>query len=85
MYCGPWYLIRNHAISTGNVFKLRVQDRFVVVNNTLAAYTTPVSQAHGLLTALLRNNVWIHLGGAEHLWLSNEPDNEKARVLRHQR
>ena len=79
MYCGPWYLVRNHAISKGNVFKLRVQDRFVVVNNTFAAYTTPVPHAHGLLTAFCRNNVWMHLGGSEFLWLSSAQDNEKNR------
>jgi len=79
MYCGPWYIVRNHAISRGNVFKLRVQDRFVVVNNTFAAWTTPVPQAHGLLTALSRNNVWMHLGGSEFLWLCSAPEPEKYR------
>lgn len=79
MYCGPWYIVRNHAISTGNVFKLRVQDRFVVVNNTFAAWTTPVPHAHGLLTAFTRNNIWMHLGGSEFIWQSNAPDTDRNR------
>lgn len=79
MFCGPWYIIRNHAITTGNVFKLRVQDRFVIVNNTFAGWTTPVPHAHGLLTAFSRNNIWMHLGGSEFLWQSNAPDNDKFR------
>ncbi len=79
MYCGPWYLVRNHCISKGNVFKLRVQDRFVCVNNTFAAWTTPVPHAHGLLTAFCRNNVWMHLGGSEFLWASNAQEAEKYR------
>lgn len=79
MYCGPWYIVRNHCISRGNVFKLRVQDRFVCVNNTFAAYTTPVPHAQGLLTSFCRNNVWMHLGGSEFLWACSAPEAEKYR------
>lgn len=79
MYCGPWYFVRNHCISRGNVFKLRVQDRFVCVNNTFAAYGTPVPHAHGLLTSFCRNNVWMHLGGSEVLWACWAPEPEKYR------
>ena len=42
-------------------------------------WTTPVPHAHGLLTAMTRNNIWIHGGGSEFLWVSNAPDNEKNR------
>ncbi|MBL9132517.1 MAG: S8 family serine peptidase [Verrucomicrobiaceae bacterium] len=79
MYCGPWYIMRNHCISKGNVFKLRVQDRFVCVNNTFAAYTTAVPHAHGLLTSFCRNNVWMHLGESEFLWQVNASEAEKYR------
>lgn len=79
MYCGPWYIVRNHCISRGNVFKLRVQDRFVCVNNTFAAYTTAVPHAHGLLTSFCRNNIWMHLGESEFLWAVNAPEAEKYR------
>lgn len=79
MYCGPWYLVRNHIISRGNAFKLRVQDRFVCVNNTFAAYGTAVPHAHGLLSSFCRNNVWMHLGGSETLWLCAASVAEKYR------
>ncbi len=79
MYCGPWYLVRNHCISRGNVLKLRVQDRFVCVNNTFAAYGTAVPHAHGMLTSFSRNNIWMHLGGSETLWSCAAPEPEKYR------
>ena len=79
MYCGPWYLVRNHCVSRGNVLKLRVQDRFVCVNNTFAAYGTAVPHAHGLLTSFSRNNVWLHLGGSETLGACAAPEPEKYR------
>jgi len=79
MYCGPWYLVRNHCITRGNAFKLRVQDRFVCVNNTFAAYGTAVPHAHGLLSSYSRNNVWMHLGGSETLWAVSAPEAEKYR------
>lgn len=79
MFCGPWYLVRNHCISQGNVFKLRVQDRFVCVNNTLAAYGTAAPHAHGMLTSFSRNNLWMHLGGSETLWSCAAPEPEKYR------
>lgn len=79
MYCSPWYLVRNHAITTGNVFKLLVQDRFVCVNNTFAAWTTPVPHAHGLLTSFCRNNAWMYLGGSEFMWEANASKDEKNR------
>jgi hypothetical protein len=78
MYCGPWYLIRNQIVSNF-VFKLRVQDRFVMVNNTLAG-RVPLAHAHGLLTAYSRNNLWTHLGGTEFLWVSQAPGDEAKRV-----
>lgn len=81
-FCGPWYIIRNQVLAKNNVFKLRVQDRFVCVNNTFAGWSTGgplVNHAHGLLTSFSRNNLWIHLGGSEFLWTVSAPDNEKTR------
>lgn len=80
MYCGPWYLVRNHVITTGNSLKLRVQDRFVMVNNTFAAWTANVPHAHGLLTAFCRNNLWLQLGGSGLLWQIRVPDAERYRT-----
>lgn len=79
MYCGPWYLVRNHCVTRGNALKLRVQDRFVCVNNTFAAYGTAVPHAHGLLSSFSRNNLWMHLGGSETLWSVSAPEGEKYR------
>lgn len=29
MKCGPWYIVRNQVIGSGDIFKFRVQDRFL--------------------------------------------------------
>lgn len=83
MYCGPWYIVRNQIIASNNIFKLRVQDRYLAVNNTFLAYSptagTKCSHAHGLLTALMRNNLWIHGGGSPFLWASQVPQDDKNR------
>lgn len=83
MYCGPWYLVRNQVLSTGAAFKLRVQDRFLTVNNTFVGWGqrsgSLLSHAHGLLSSFSRNNLWIHAGGSEFLWTVQAPDNAKQR------
>ena len=83
MYCGPWYIVRNQIVSSTNIFKLRVQDRYLVTNNTMIGYGpaagTKVSHAHGLLTAMMRNNLWIHGGGSQFLWACQAPRDEKNR------
>jgi hypothetical protein len=72
MFCGPWYIVRNQVISDVNVFKLRVQDRYLVTNNTFVGYTaaagSKVPHAHGLLTAMMRNNLWILDEGPNYVW-----------------
>jgi hypothetical protein len=83
MYCGPWYIVRNQIISNVNIFKLRVQDRYLVANNTLVGYApeagAKIPHAHGLLTAMMRNNLWIHGGGSPFLWSIYAPLDPKQR------
>lgn len=77
MFCGPWYIVRNQIVSSSNIFKLRVQDRYLVANNTLIGYDATAGaklpHAHGILTALTRNNLWIHGGGSPYLWAVQAP------------
>lgn len=77
MFCGPWYIVRNQIISSSNIFKLRVQDRYLLANNTLIGYGpaagAKVPHAHGLLTAMSRNNLWIHGGGSQFVWSVQVP------------
>lgn len=87
MYCGPWYIVRNQVISSTNVFKFRVQDRYLVANNTFIGYSptagAKVPHAHGLLTAMTRNNLWIHGGGSPYLWaVQMPPEGEKRDYMR---
>lgn len=62
MYCGPWYFIRNQVICQGYLFKFRVQDRFVLANNTLVAWGIFDKRMHHILSALSRNNLFISAG-----------------------
>lgn len=77
MFCGPWYIVRNQIVSSSNIFKLRVQDRYLVANNTLIGYGpnagAKLPHAHGILTAMTRNNLWIHGGGSPYLWSLQVP------------
>lgn len=83
MLCGPWYIVRNQVISSTNLFKLRVQDRYLVANNTFLGYNpeagAKVPHAHGLLTATMRNNLWIHGGGSPYLWSVQAPPKDPQR------
>ena len=82
MFCGPWYIVRNQIVSSSNIFKLRVQDRYLLANNTLIGYGpdagSKLPHAHGLLTAMTRNNLWIHGGGSPYLWGCQVPAAGKA-------
>ncbi len=70
MKSGPWYFIRNQIIGTGEIFKLRVQDRFVLINNTFVRWNgiDPQMRMHHLLTAMTRNNLFISLGDEKPVW-----------------
>lgn len=82
MFCGPWYIVRNQIVSSSNIFKLRVQDRYLLANNTLIGYNAAAGaklpHAHGILTAMTRNNLWIHGGGSPYLWGVQAPAAGKA-------
>lgn len=70
MYCGPWYFIRNQVICSGYVFKFRVQDRFVLVNNTFVAWKIPDPRMHHVLSSLSRNNLYISATGKNWAWMA---------------
>lgn len=76
MYCGPWYFIRNQVIGTGAIFKFRVQDRFVLVNNTFVKWGSMGNRMHHILTSLSRNNLYVSADGKAPIWAAidcNQP------------
>ena len=76
MYCGPWYFIRNQVIGVGSIFKFRVQDRFVLVNNTFVKWGSIGNRMHHILTSLSRNNLYISADGRAPIWAAydcNQP------------
>jgi hypothetical protein len=75
MKCGPWYFVRNLVIGKG-IFKFRVQDRFVLVNNTFITWGSIDNRMHHILTSYSRNNLYISAGGAAPIWAAydcNQP------------
>jgi len=76
MYCGPWYFIRNQVIGVGGIFKFRVQDRFVQVNNTFVKWGSIGNRMHHILTSLSRNNLYVSADGKAPIWAAidcNQP------------
>lgn len=76
MYCGPWYFIRNQVIGAGDIFKFRVQDRFVLVNNTFVKWGSIGNRMHHILSSLSRNNLYISADGKGPIWAAidcNQP------------
>jgi len=76
MYCGPWYFIRNQVIGVGGIFKFRVQDRFVLVNNTFVKWGSTGNRMHHILTSLSRNNLYVSADGKAPIWAAidcNQP------------
>lgn len=86
MYCGPWYFIRNQVICQGNLFKFRVQDRFVLANNTFVSWGYMDKRMHHILSGLSRNNLFISAGTREGaklpVWLAlaNKPNSTDAKA-----
>ncbi len=72
MRCGPWYFVRNLVIGQGAIFKFRVQDRFVLVNNTFVRWGATGSRMHHILSSLSRNNLYISAGGEEPIWIGGD-------------
>lgn len=69
MSVGPWYFIRNQVTTArGAIFKFRVTDRIVVVNNTFVAPSLGRDALHHLLHGVVRNNLYVRDGE-----MSSEP------------
>jgi hypothetical protein len=68
MHCGPWYFIRNQVIGSGGIFKFRVQDRFVLVNNTFVKWGSMGNRMHHILSSFSRNNLYISADGKGPIW-----------------
>jgi hypothetical protein len=76
MKCGPWYFLRNQVVGGGMTFKFRVQDRFVLVNNTFVNEGSIGNRMHHILSSFSRNNLYISLSGRQPVWAAydcNEP------------
>ena len=71
MKCGPWYFIRNLCIGGRNTFKFRVQDRFVLVNNTFVSWGPSSDYMHHILRSLSRNNLYILAGPSRPIWTAH--------------
>jgi len=70
MRCGPWYFIRNQVIGRGQIFKFRVQDRFLLANNTFVRWGSIGDRMHHILTSISRNNLYISVGTGEPVWVA---------------
>jgi hypothetical protein len=79
MYCGPWYFLRNQLIAplykdtelrAPHIFKFRVQDRFVLVNNTFVFGKYLDVYCDSLFNALCRNNLFISSTGSKPIWVA---------------
>jgi hypothetical protein len=79
MRCGPWYFIRNqlvgaHRVDTelraASVFKFRVQDRFLLVNNTFVSAKHADVYMDSVFTSYSRNNLYISSTGKKPLWVA---------------
>jgi hypothetical protein len=81
MYCGPWYYIRNQMVGAGQIFKYRVQDRFVLANNTFVTWGHQGSYMHHVLTSLSRNNLYISADGKKPLWLAVDYNERKYTLV----
>jgi hypothetical protein len=64
MYCGPWYFVRNQVMGTGNIFKFRVQDRFLLAHNTFLRWGPASDRMWCVLSSLSRNNLYISASDA---------------------
>lgn len=76
MRCGPWYFIRNQIVGRESIFKFRVQDRFVLVNNTFVTAGPIGNRMHHMLSGFSRNNLFISRDGQQPVWVAydcNEP------------
>lgn len=70
MRCGPWYIIRNQVIGRGQIFKFRVQDRFLLAHNTFVRWGPAGNRMHHILSSLSRNNLYIAADGSSPIWVA---------------
>lgn len=76
MYSGPWYVIRNQVIATWSkndkripyIFKFRVLDRFVCVNNTFVSGGSLSDYSDCLFLSICKNNLFISSTGTRQLF-----------------
>ena len=90
MYCGPWYIVRNQLVGgqrrdtevrSPQVFKFRVQDRFLLANNTIVTPKGLTPYSDCLFQSLSRNNLYISSTGKKPLWVAyrHEVDPKRGR------
>ena len=72
MRCGPWYFVRNLVIGRGAIFKFRVQDRFVLVNNTFVKWGYVGNRMHHILSSYSRNNLYVSADGEGPIWTAHD-------------
>jgi hypothetical protein len=81
MECGPWYFIRNQLVAGSKkdanqwrpaLFKFRVQDRFVLINNTMVAHGMISPWTDEIFTSFSRNNLFISATGKKPFWVAND-------------
>jgi len=81
MMCGPWYIIRNQSLSS-NVFKMRVCDRFVMINNTFVTAKSGCGFAFNLLKCFSRNNIWCDASATDYVWMAHVRSEKELKTLR---
>ena len=82
MLCSPWYLIRNQIISDTTMLKMRVCDRFVMINNTFIVGKGGVGAAYLLLNCISRNNIWYNLPHNDYLWIAHVAPPDQVEAIR---
>jgi len=82
MLGSPWYIIRNQIISDTTMFKLRVCDRFVMINNSFIVGKGGVGAAYLLLNCVSRNNIWYNLTHSDYLWIAHVADPKQVASIR---
>ena len=82
MLGSPWYIIRNQIVSDTTMFKMRVCDRFVMINNSFIVGKAGVGAAYLLLNCVSRNNIWYNLTHSDYLWIAHVADPKQVDAIR---
>ena len=84
MLCSPWYFIRNQIVSDTTMLKMRVCDRFVMINNTFIVGKGGVGGAYNLLNCVSRNNIWYGVTHNDYLWIAHvAPEDQLTQIRRY--